>query len=75
MVMVMIIRSQDKDLWVIRRGGQSTDIFYIRNINGSWNHIRGIEGYFIRAGIIKLVMGGRFKAGLPQSAVNGLFKQ
>ena len=49
---VRIIISQEKELWRIRRGGKSTNIIFRGNINGSWNQIWGISGYFMRAGSI-----------------------
>ena len=52
MARVRIIRSQQKELWLIRSGGQSTNKFFIRNIYGSWKHIRGIAGSFIWEGSI-----------------------
>ena len=47
-----IIRSQENKFWQIRRGGQSTNIFFRGNRDGSWNKIRVITGYFIPAGPI-----------------------
>ena len=52
MVRVMIIRSYDKELWIIRRGGQSTSRVFRGNIYGIWKQIRGIAGSLIWAGTI-----------------------
>ena len=41
-----------KDIWQIRRGGQSTNRVFRGNRYGSWEHIWGIAGYFMRSGSI-----------------------
>ena len=64
-----------KDIWQIRRGGQGTYLVFRGNIIGSWEQIWGITGSHKRGGSIINGDGGRFIAGLPQSAVNGLLKQ
>ena len=47
-----IIRSYYKGLWGIKSYAQSTNKVFGGNIYGSWNMIRGIAGYLIRAGTI-----------------------
>ena len=65
-----------KDIWQIRRGGQGTNIVFIGNRDGSWELIWGISSSLMReGGLSSMVMGGRYIAGLPQSAVNGLLNQ
>ena len=64
-----------KDIWIIIRNGQGTNIVFRGNRNGSWEKILGISGSLMGGGLSSMVMGGRFIAGLPQSAVNGLLKQ
>ena len=49
---VRIIRIHENNLRVIRRGGQSTNIFFIGNRYGIWRRIRSIAGYFIWEDII-----------------------
>ena len=64
-----------KDIWRIRRGGQGTNRFFRGNIDGSWEQIWGTSGSLLQGGLSSMVMGGICIAGLPQSAVNGLFRQ
>ena len=52
MVRVRIVKRQEIESFQIRRGGQSTNIIFRGNINGSWKQIWGIAGSFIRAGSI-----------------------
>ena len=52
MVSVRIITIQDNNLWGVRSGGQITNRFSRDNRNGSWKRIRGIAGYYVRAGTI-----------------------
>ena len=52
MAMVGIIRSYYRDLWRIRRCGQSTNTFFRVNRYGSWKQIMAIAGYFIQVGSI-----------------------
>ena len=44
---IRIIRR--KDIWKIRRGGQSNTIIFIGNGDGRWEQIWGISGSFMRA--------------------------
>ena len=64
-----------KDIWQIRRVGEGTNRVFRGNINGSCEQIWGITGVIQRGGLSSMVVGVRFIAGLPQSAVNGLLKQ
>ena len=59
-----VIRIQDNKLWVIKSGGQHTNIVSRGNINGSWKWIRGVSVFFGGQGISSMVMGGRFRYGL-----------
>ena len=36
------------EMWLIRRGGQSTDIIFRGNIDGIWDQIWGIASSFMR---------------------------
>ena len=47
---IRIIRR--KDIWLIRRGGKSTNIISRGNIYGIWEQIWVISGSFMRAGSI-----------------------
>ena len=47
MVSVKIIRIQENNLWLFRRGGKYTNIVSRGNINGSWKRVRGIAGSFV----------------------------
>ena len=49
---VRIIRRYEKESWRIIRGVQSTNIIFRGNRDGSWEHIWGIAGSFMRAGSI-----------------------
>ena len=46
---IRIIRR--KEIWRIRRGGQSTNIIFRGNRDGSWEQIWGIAGSFMRGGL------------------------
>ena len=52
MLSVSIIIIWFKKLWVIGRSGQLNNRVYRSNINGNWNQIRGVPGYFVWAGTI-----------------------
>ena len=65
MLSIRILIIYDKKLWGIRRGSQLTNIFYIGNINGSWNKIRGIPGLFFGWGLFSMGMGGVLKSRIP----------
>ena len=47
MVSVNIIRIQENNLWLVRRGGKYTNIVSRGNINGSCKRVRGIAGSFV----------------------------
>ena len=70
---IIIIRRNE--IWQIRIGGQSTNIISKGNLDGIWDNIWGIAGSFMRAGLPSMVMGGRCKAGIPNSSVKVLLKQ
>ena len=59
------IRTYKNTLWGVRSVSQSNTRFYRGNINGSWKQIRSIVGSFFGLELSSIVMGGRFKYGLP----------
>ena len=46
--MESIMTISRKDIWIIRRGGQVTNIVFRGNIDGSWEKIWGISGSLMR---------------------------
>ena len=71
---VRIIRSEEKELCQIIMGIQITNIIFRGKRYGNWEQIRGIACSLCERGISQMVMGGKFRAGLPKLAVKGLFK-
>ena len=41
-----VIKIQDNNSWGVRRGGQSTNIFYRGNINDRWKRIKSMAVSF-----------------------------
>ena len=68
---VRIIRRQDKELRIIRRGVQSNNRVSRGNRNSIWKQIWGIVRSIMWVGLSSMVMGGRFKPGITQSYGKG----